>query len=153
MTGVLIVNGTVSISNLRRPRCVARQRKRRSPELSSFRVERDAMRSSPARVRFAATSCASIPRVVWKVTRACSATCNTCSRVGSRILASTPEPGCTIKEGHVLRALSFILGLAVAASFSTMAGACGQLAPIEATKPGHLIYVRGYGYGFEGGTR
>jgi len=59
----------------------------------------------------------------------------------------------TIKEANVLRALSFVLGLAVAASFSTMAGACGQLAPIEAKKPGHLIYVRGYGYGFEGGTR
>jgi len=58
----------------------------------------------------------------------------------------------------VLRALPFILGLAVAASFSTIAAACGQLAPIEVTKPGHLIpghliNVRGYGYGFEGDMR
>src|SRR5262249_60955313 len=59
----------------------------------------------------------------------------------------------TIKEANVLRAPSFILALAVAASFSTMADACGQLAPIEATKPGQLIHVRGSGYGFEGGTR
>src|SRR5262249_41750696 len=55
--------------------------------------------------------------------------------------------------GHVLRALSFILGLAVAASFSTMAGGCGQLAPIEGAKPGHGIHGRGYGYGFHEGTR
>lgn len=53
----------------------------------------------------------------------------------------------------MLRALPFILGLAVAASFSTIAAACGQLAPIEVTKPGHLINVRGYGYGYEGDMR
>ena len=53
----------------------------------------------------------------------------------------------------MLRALPFILGLAVAASFSTIAAACGQLAPIEVTKPGQLINVRGYGYGFEGDMR
>src|SRR5262249_58900977 len=57
----------------------------------------------------------------------------------------------TIKEAKVLRALSFILGLAVTASFSTMAGGGGQLGALEATKTGHLIPWRGYGSGLQGG--
>ena len=46
-----------------------------------------------------------------------------------------------------------ILGTAVASAISSAALACGQMAPIEPVKAGHVVMVRGYGYGFEGGPR
>ena len=47
---------------------------------------------------------------------------------------------------------SSLLGLGGVVA-STTAFACGQMAPIGPTKPGAMILVRGYGFGFEGGVR
>lgn len=45
------------------------------------------------------------------------------------------------------------IGALAAAMVSSAAIACGQMAPVEVARAGHVITVRGYGYGFEGGAR
>jgi hypothetical protein len=42
---------------------------------------------------------------------------------------------------------------AIGLVLSGAALACGQVAPVGTTKPGGMLEVRGYGYGFEGGDR
>lgn len=51
---------------------------------------------------------------------------------------------------------SKLLALAVGLALTGAAGAasaCGQLSHVEPAKPGQMVLIRGYGYGFEGGAR
>ena len=47
----------------------------------------------------------------------------------------------------------FILGAAAASVIAPAALACGQMAPVQPVKAGHVVIIRGYGYGYEGGPR
>jgi hypothetical protein len=48
--------------------------------------------------------------------------------------------------------LSLAAGLTALVAASS-AIACGQMGPVDATKPAEMVVIRGYGYGFEGGDR
>jgi hypothetical protein len=50
------------------------------------------------------------------------------------------------------RILALITGLALIGSAGA-ASACGQLSHVDPAKPGQVVLIRGYGYGFEGGQR
>jgi hypothetical protein len=48
--------------------------------------------------------------------------------------------------------LALAIGLTLAGAAGT-ASACGQLSHVDPAQPGQMVMIRGYGYGFEGGTR
>lgn len=50
------------------------------------------------------------------------------------------------------RFLSLAAGF-VASVAASSAIACGQMGPVDPTKPTEMVVIRGYGYGFEGGDR
>jgi len=56
------------------------------------------------------------------------------------------------RHGAFIRARAAWAG-ALLLALSGSALACGQMGPVDPTKPGERVTIRGYGYGYKGGER